>query len=285
MFWPITFAHSMAKQKKGNSGSEMSFLDHLEALRWHLIRATVAILALSIVAFVNKNVVFDQIIFGPKNPNFITYRAFCWLSQQFGGNLFCFTEMPFELLNMRMAGQFTTHLWVSFVAGFIIAFPYVLFEIWRFIAPGLHDNERKSSRGLIFVASILFLMGVSFGYFVIAPFSVQFLTTYTVSADVVNRIDLSSFISTVTSVTLASGLVFELPIIVYFLSKAGILTPEIMRTYRRHAIVVILILSAIITPPDLTSQILVTLPVLVLYEISIGISARIARKSNKELRV
>lgn len=271
----------MAAKQKSIPHKEMSFLDHLEELRWHLIRSTIAVLVISIIAFINKQIVFDQIIFGPKNPKFITYRAFCWFSQQIGGDLFCFDKMPFELLNMRMAGQFTTHLWVSFVAGFIIAFPYIVYEFWRFISPGLHENERRSSKGVIFVTSILFLMGVAFGYFVISPFSVQFLTTYTVSDEVVNRIDLSSFISTVTSVTLASGLVFELPVIVYFLSKAGILTPALMRTYRKHAIVVILILSAIITPPDLTSQILVTLPVLLLYEVSIKVSGRIERKRIK----
>jgi sec-independent protein translocase protein TatC len=271
----------MAAKGTKKDTNEMSFLDHLEELRWHLIRSTIAILAVSILAFMNKKIVFDQIIFGPKNPSFITYRIFCWFSEQLGGSLFCFSEMPFELLNMRMAGQFTTHLWVSFVAGFIVAFPYIIYEFWRFVSPGLHPNERKSSRGIIFISSFLFLSGVAFGYFIISPFSVQFLTTYTVSDEVINRIDLSSFISTITSVTLASGLVFELPVIVYFLSKAGLLTPELMKTYRKHAIVLILILSAIITPPDLTSQILVTLPVLLLYEISIRVSARIERQRIK----
>ncbi len=273
----------MAKNISGEPKKDMSFLDHLEELRWHLIRASVAIFAVSIVAFTFKQIVFDVIIFGPRNPDFLTYRFFCWLSGQFGGSLFCFEEMPFELLNTRMAGQFTTHLWVSVVAGLIVAFPYVLYEFWRFISPGLHSTERKASRGIIFTSSFLFLSGVAFGYFVISPFSVQFLATYTVSSDVVNRIDLSSFISTITSVTLASGLVFELPVIVFFLSRAGLLTPDIMKTYRKHALVIILILSAIITPPDLTSQVLVTLPVLLLYEISIKVSARVERRRKKEL--
>ncbi len=261
----------------------MSFLDHLEELRWHLIRASVAIASVSIVAFIYKKIVFDVIIFGPRNPDFATYRFFCWLSSNWGGSLFCFDEMPFELLNTRMAGQFTTHLWVSIVAGIIVAFPYVVYEFWRFISPGLHETERKSSRGIIFTSSVLFLGGVAFGYFVISPFSVQFLATYTVSSDVVNRIDLSSFISTITSVTLASGVVFELPVIVFFLSKAGLLTPDLMKTYRKHALVIILVLSAIITPPDLTSQVLVTLPVLLLYEVSIKVSARVEKRRLKNL--
>ncbi len=273
----------MAKTKDQTSKGNMSFLDHLEELRWHLIRAAIAIFVVSILAFIFKGIVFDKIIFGPRNPDFLSYRALCWLSQQMGGTAFCFTEMPFELLNTKMAGQFTMHLWVSLVVGFIVAFPYVFFEIWRFVSPGLHENERKSSRGVIFITSLLFLIGVGFGYFVISPFSVQFLATYTVSDNVVNRIDLSSFISTVTSVTLASGIVFELPIIVYFLAKFGILSSDSMKQYRRHAIVVILVLSSIITPPDVTSQIMVTLPVLLLYEISIKIAKRIEKKRNQEL--
>lgn len=273
----------MANKEEETTKESMSFLDHLEELRWHLIRSAIAIFVLSIVAFAFKGIVFDKIIFGPRNPDFLSYRALCWLSQQMGASAFCFTEMPFELLNTKMAGQFTMHLWVSFVVGFIVAFPYVFFEIWRFISPGLHDNERKNSRGVIFVTSALFLLGVGFGYFVIAPFSVQFLATYTVSDNVVNRIDLSSFISTVTSVTLAGGIVFELPIIVYFLAKFGILSSDTMRQYRRHAVVVILVLASIITPPDVTSQILVTLPVLLLYEISIKIAKRIEKKRDKEL--
>jgi len=272
----------MSKKKQDKPQGEMSFLDHLEVLRWHLIRATAVVLVFTIVAFLYKSFVFDTVIFGPKNPQFVSYLALCWISQQLGGTVFCFTEMPFELLNMRMAGQFTMHMWVSFVAGIVVAFPYIVFELWRFIAPGLHPTERKHSRGAILIISLLFIMGVLFGYYVITPFSVQFLATYTVSADVVNRIDLSSYISTVTSVTLASGLVFELPVVVYFLSKIGILTPSLMRTYRKHAIVVILILSAVLTPPDVTSQILVTIPVLILYELSIKVSARVLKNKLKQ---
>ena len=275
----------MADRLIGAERKEMSFLDHLEELRWHLIRSVIAILVVAIAAFIAKGFVFDVVIFGPRNPDFATYRLFCWLSENVGIGIMCIKDIPFEILNISMAGQFTTHMMVSFVAGFIVAFPYVVFEFWRFISPGLHPAERKASRGMIWVTSLLFLSGVAFGYFVIAPFSVQFLTTYTVSAEVINRIDLSSYISTVTSVALASGLIFELPVVVYFLSKAGILTPAIMRTYRKHSIVVILILSAIITPPDLTSQILVTLPVLVLYEVSIGVSGRIERARLKRAKV
>lgn len=268
----------MAKNEKG----EMSFLQHLEVLRWHLVRASIAITICGLVAFLAKGILFDVIIFGPKQPDFWTYEMFCRATQALGTTeLFCMDEMPFDLLNTKMAGQFSTHIWVSLIAGFILSFPYVLWEVWRFIKPGLHPDERKYSRWVVFFASILFMMGVLFGYFLIAPLSVQFLGTYTVSREVTNFIDLVSYISTVSTVTLATGLIFELPIVVYFLSRAGLLTPDWMRTYRRHAFVLILILSAIITPPDISSQILVSLPIVVLYEISIKISARVERRQKR----
>ena len=179
---------------------------------------------------------------------------------------------------MRMSGQFQMHLRVSLVAGLIIGFPYVFWEIWRFIKPGLYKNEQKSSRGVIVFTTLLFVAGVLFGYYVIVPLSVQFLGTYAVSSEVVNRIDLTSYISMVSSVTLATGILFQLPIAVYFLSKVSVVTPILLKNYRRHAIVGILLLSAIITPPDIASQVLVTLPVLVLYQVSIFVSHRVLKR-------
>ena len=265
-----------------SDGSEMSFLDHLEILRWHLIRSVSVVMLLGVVAFAAKRLVFDVIIFGPKDPNFITYRMFCKLSQAMGlDDALCMTELPFTLQNIDRAGQFTTHIWVSLIAGFIVGFPYVLWEVWRFIKPGLKSKESNYARGVVFFSSLLFMMGVSFGYFMIAPLSVNFLGSYTVSAQVANEINLGSFISTVTTVTLASGLIFELPILVYFFTKIGLLTPEMMKSYRRHAIVVTVILSAVITPPDIASQVLVSLPLLILYEISIFISARVIKNQMK----
>lgn len=261
----------------------MSFLQHLEVLRWHLVRSTVAIMIFASIAFFMKHLLFDVIIFGPKNPQFITYQLFCKLTSMLTAEgLFCMTEMPFTILNTKMAGQFSTHIWVSLIAGFIVAFPYVIWEVWRFVKPGLHASEKKYSRWILFFASLLFMCGVLFGYYLIAPLSVQFLGTYTVSAEVNNLIDLNSYISTVSTVTLATGLIFELPIVVYFLAKVGLLTPEWMRTYRKHAFVVILILSAIITPPDITSQVLVCLPIVGLYQISIGICARVVKAQRRE---
>jgi len=263
--------------------NQLSFLEHLEVLRWNLIRSAIAIGLFGILAFLAKRIVFDVIIFGPKDPNFITYRIFCKLSILLGmDDAFCMEELPFTLQNIDMAGQFTTHLWVSFMVGLVLAFPYLVYEIWSFIKPGLKDSEKKYSSGLIFITSMLFSVGVLFGYFLIAPLSINFLGGYSVSEQISSQINLGSYISTVTTVTMACGVVFELPILVYFLTKVGMLTPETMKTYRKHAFVVILILSAVITPPDIASQILVTIPIIVLYELSIGISRRVIKNQEKE---
>jgi sec-independent protein translocase protein TatC len=265
----------------GEEQKEASFLDHLEVLRWHLIRSASAIMIAAVLAFIFPNILFDEIIFAAKDPDFPTYRWLCWLSETLGlGDVFCIMEMPFTLMNISMSGQFSTHIVSSLVAGFIVAFPYVFWEIWRFVKPALYDGEQKHARGVVFYTSSLFVMGVLFGYYMVAPLSVQFLGTYQVSAQVANQISLNSFISTVTTVCLANGIIFQLPILVYFLSKLGIVTPQFLRTYRRHALVVVLIISAIITPPDIMSQIMVSFPLLILYEISIKISARIQAKES-----
>jgi len=262
---------------------DMSFLGHLEVLRWHLVRAFAAIFVFAIVAFLSKDFIFDDVIFGPKSPDFFTYRMLCELSMFLGfesGGM-CFDEMPFVVQNRTMAGQFTSHLWVSLIAGFIVAFPYIMWEMWRFIKPGLSKNERSYTNGVVFFSSILFIIGVLFGYYLIAPLSINFLGSYRVSSQILNEIDLASYISTVSTVTLSSGIVFELPIVVYFLTKVGLLTPDMMRNYRRHSFVGVLVLSAIITPPDISSQILVSIPIMVLYELSIYISAFVLRQNKK----
>lgn len=270
--------------RKKENGDEMSFLDHLEELRWHLVRSSIAIVFFAILAFIGKKIIFDQIIFAPKNADFPTYRFFCWFGNRIGmGETLCFDELTFTLQNIDLSGQFSTHIWVSLIAGFIIAFPYVVFEVWRFIKPGLHPTEQRYSRGLIFWTSFLFIVGILFGYYLITPLSINFLGTYTISEQVLNEINLKSFISTVTTVTLANGIVFELPILVFFLTKVGILTPQVMRQYRRHAMVSILLLSAIITPPDVSSQILVSLPLILLYEVSIRISAMVVRRQKQKI--
>jgi sec-independent protein translocase protein TatC len=262
--------------------SEMSFLDHLEELRWLLIRSTIAILACATVAFFFSDFIFDEILFGPKNVDFITYRFFCDLSQEFGlDKSLCVTEIPMRIQSREMGGQFSAHMWTSITAGFILGFPFIIWEFWKFIRPALYDNEKKYAALFIITASVLFFTGVLFGYFLIAPLSVNFLANYNVSKEIFNDIDLGSYISLLRSSTVACGLLFELPIVIYFLTKLGIVTPSSLRTYRKYTLVIVLILSAIITPPDVISQIIVAIPIMILYELSILISVIVYKKQEK----
>ena len=272
----------MAKKlQQNNSEKEMSFLDHLEELRWHLIRSTAAVVIVATGAFIAKDFIFDVLLFGPKSADFPTYRLLCQAAQFIGMDSFCFDELPFRIQSRTMSGQFSAHIWTSITAGFILAFPYVLYEFWKFISPGLMPNERKNSRGFILIASFLFFLGVLFGYYVVTPLSINFLGSYRVSEQVFNDFDLSSYISLVRASVVASGLIFELPIVIYFLTKIGLVTPEILRKYRKFALVIVLIISAVITPPDIASQVIVAVPVVILYEISIYISKAVVRKQRK----
>lgn len=273
----------MAKSKTKKNPDDMSFLDHLEDLRWHLLRATLAIMIGGAIAFGMKSFIFDVVLFGPKQSDFYTYRLLCNISEYFNmQESFCFDELPFRIQSRTMAGQFSAHIWTSITAGFIIAFPYVIYQFWAFIAPGLQSTEKKSARGFIFVTSFLFFLGVLFGYYVITPLSVNFLGSYTVSTEIFNDFDLSSYIGLVRASVLASGLIFELPVIIYFLTKVGLVTPEFLRKNRKYSLVFILIISALITPPDIASQVIVAIPVLVLYEVSIFISRFVVRKERKK---
>ena len=224
---------------------------------------------------------FDKIIFGPKDINFTTYKILCTISNFIGlDDSFCINELPFRVQSRTVSGQFSAHIWTSIAAGFIIAFPYVLYQFWSFISPGLYQNEKKYARGFIFVSSLLFFIGVIFGYYVVCPLSINFLGNYSVSNEVFNDFDLNSYIGLVRASVLASGLIFELPIIIYFLTKVGLVNPEILIKYRKFALVGVLILAAVITPPDVASQIIVAIPIVILYQISIYIS-RIVTKENK----
>lgn len=266
---------------------EMSFLDHLEALRWHLVRSAIAVLAIATFAFINKRLLFDVILFAPKKSDFITFRVFCKLSEKLSslfpgivekGTICIGQDMP-KLQNIHMSGQFTTHITVSVIAGLVIAFPYIFWELWRFIKPALKETEKKYTSGVVFFGSSLFLSGIMFGYFLVVPLAVNFLLNYQVSEEVINLPTLTNYISLVTMIALACGFVFELPLMVYFLSKIGLIGPEFLRKYRKHSIVVILIIAAIITPsPDIFSQLLVAFPLYFLYEISIFISAGVVKK-------
>lgn len=259
---------------------EMTFLEHLEELRWHIVRSLIAIFIFAILVFIFKGLVFDWLLFGPKQPDFITYQWLCSLSNMIGaGDALCIEGRGFEIVNIEMAGQFLTHLKVSLVCGFIFAFPYIAWECWRFIKPALYENEKKYTRGMVFFTSLLFFIGVSFGYLLLAPVSINFFANYSVSEAVENTIKLTSYISIVTTVVLASGIMFELPMAVYIFSKLDLVTPANMREYRKHAVVGILAIAAIITPADIWTQLLVGIPVYFLYELSIYISAWVHRKA------
>lgn len=270
------------KKKTRSTDGEMTFLQHLEELRWHIIRSLAAVVVGAVLAFIFKNMIFDNILLAPKNPDFVTNRMLCRLSDLVHVPALCINQKPLQLISIKMSGQFTTHINISLVSGIILAFPYIFWEFWNFFRPALYEKERKYARGAVSAASLLFMAGILFGYFIIAPLSINFLSSYKVSETVTNQININSYIGSLTSVVLAAGIAFELPIIVFFLSRIGVLTPEFMRKYRKHAIVIILIIAAIITPPDIFSQILVTIPLLLLYELSIFISVRVYKKQAEE---
>ncbi len=260
---------------------EMSFWDHLDALRGHLFRSVLAIVVLAIVAFLNRGFIFDKIILAPKDSGFITNRLLCRMGEWMNIPSLCLGNFDLKIININLSGQFTTHMYISFFAGMVVAAPYIIWEIWRFIKPALYDKERKHSSGAVISMSLLFMTGVLFSYFLIVPLTLSFFGSYQVSDAVNNQIALSSYISTVVSVTFSLGVVFELPVFVYFLTKVGIITPEFLKRNRKYTLVVLLIIAAIITPPDIISQILVAIPLYGLYELSILVSQRIYKRNQK----
>lgn len=263
-------------EKKTNV--ELTFWDHLEELRWVFIRSLAAVVVISVVAFINKHFIFNWVFLAPKEPWFITNDLFCRFSHWLGSDKLCLNSESLQIINIKLAGQFTTHLFISFAVGIFVAAPYIFFEFWRFVRPALYSNEKKHSRGAVFVCSLLFIMGVLFAYFIILPLTLNFLGTYQVSETVENTISLGSYIRNVISVTLSIGIIFEIPVLIYFLTKTGIITPDFMRKSRRIIFVILLVLSAIITPPDIFSQIMVVIPLLLLYELSIKVSQRVYKK-------
>lgn len=266
------------KKKKAQNTDEMSFLEHLEELRWTLIRGLLGWIILTVAAFALKNYIFGYIIFGPKRQDFLTYQ----ILQKIG---IVYKAPDFPLVSTTLTGQFTSHLLVSVYSGFILGFPFIFWQLWRFIKPGLYPHERKATRGVVGYATFLFVIGLLFGYFVITPISLSFLVQYSVDDvhTVKNMFHLGDYISVVSLLTFAFGLIFEMPLIIYFLAKVGIMTPPFMRHYRKHAILVIFILSALITPTtDMITQLIVAIPMLFLYEISIMVAGRVQKRKEKE---
>lgn len=268
------------KKRKGGEAAEMSFMDHLEELRWHIARSLLAVAVLGVILFLNKSFLFDTIILGPMRPDFPTYKWMCILGKKMGmGDSLCVGVIDFKLQSIAFTSQFMIHLQAALTVGLILVFPYVLWELWRFVSPALYENERNAVTGVVAVGSILFYIGLLFGYFMIAPFTVIFLGEYKVSDIVVNTFSLDSYMDTVSGLSLVSGLMFEFPLVIFFLAKLGIISSTFLKTYRKYAIVVCLLLAAVITPsPDMFSQTIVTVPLYGLYEIGIIAAIRVEKK-------
>lgn len=253
---------------------QMSFLDHLEAFRWHILRILIFLCIITAVLFYFSNFIFDTLLFGPTKPEFFTYRALCKISTLLHlGNRLCMDRVNFTLINTDMTGQLMMYIWGIFIAGLIVTLPYGLWEFWRFVRPALYPQELKSAKYFVVAASLLFFMGVSFSYFIIVPWSINFLNNFKISGPtIVNYFSVRSYISTVTTLVVWVGIIFELPVVSYVLTSAGLITPGFLMKYRKHAIVAILIVAALIAPPDVASQIFVSIPLYILFEVSIFVA-------------
>jgi len=262
---------------------EMSFLGHLEELRWRLFRSAIAVLLFALALFIFTEPVIEYVYISMSRTDFYTYKFFCVLSEKLGmEDALCASSINLQLQSTQMMGQFTTNMYFALIGGVVLAFPFVFYQLWSFIKPALKQNELSVSRGIIFWGSLLFFVGVLFGYFLISPLCVQFFGNYSMSDAIKNDFTINSYISVITTTTFFSGLFFELPILIYILTKLGIVSPEMLKKIRKHAIVVILLLSAIITPPDVVSQIIVAIPIMGLYEIGILVSKRTIKNKRYE---
>lgn len=274
-----------AGNKQQNESAEMPFLQHLEELRWHLFRSAIVITVLAVVAFIFNDFVFDTIIFGPLQQDFVSYRALCELGHSMGvGDVMCMAVKTQRLQTLSASEQFFNHMWIALVSGLILGFPFVLWELWKFVKPALKNQEVGPVKIFVVIASVLFLIGICFGYFLLFPMSYNFLVNYQVSSSgiVQTQNTFDDYISLISTMVLVSGIIFEMPILVYFLTRLGILSPDFMRKYRKHAVVVILIAAAVITPsPDVTSQMIVAVPMYILYELSVFVSAGVVKRRIK----
>lgn len=278
----MSIVDRVLKKRDTSPNGEMSFIDHIEELRWHIVRSFIAILVCGIVVFANIEWVFDRIILGPAHSSFVSYNLLCNLGKLIHTDALCLGDMQLKFQNTALSGQFMLSFSSSFMIGFIVAFPYVFWEFWRFMKPALKPSELKYARGLVFWVSALFFTGVLFAYYVIAPFTINFFANYQLSPSFQNIITVENYYDTMSDLILGLGLVFELPVLVYFLSRLGILTPQFMREKRKFAFLIIIVLAAVITPPDWFSIWLVAIPLTGLYEAGIIISSRTLRQKRKE---
>lgn len=286
-------------KREDTEPSEMTFFEHIDALRPHLVRGAMAIVIVGVIAFFCKHLIIDTVLFGPKSPEFPTNRMLvwvgaewaqiaAWLNSTLGISLnidpgsFSIGADRFSVINTSLAGQFNLHMKISLVTGIALATPYVLWEFWRFVRPALTPQEIAGTNWFVFCVSLCFFSGLLFGYFIMVPLSVNFFANYQASAEIVNMIDIGDYLSTVIVVSMACAFMFELPLLIYFLTRMGLVSAGFLRRYRRHAFVVLLVIAAIITPPDIFSLVLVILPLYGLYELSIKLAARIERKQSRE---
>jgi sec-independent protein translocase protein TatC len=278
----LSFLNKRAQDK------EMNFVDHLEELRWHIVRSLIAVLIVSIVIFIYIDPFFDTVIMGPLRPDFISYVGLCQFSHWAHlGDSLCIPVTHNELQSTTFGSQFMASISIAFISGFIVAFPYVFWEFWRFIKPALTQKELNTARGSIFFVSFFFFTGAAFGYYLLAPFTFSFLGNYKLGAIqmVETRPMLSDYIDNLVDITLGSALSFQLPVVAYVLTRIGLVTPVFLKTYRKYAYVAILIIAAIITPsPDWMSQLIVCIPLIMLYEFSIFLSKRVYKLEEARMR-
>ena len=254
-----------------SDNKQMSFLDHLEELRWRLMRSAVAIIIFAIVIWIYQKEIMENVFLIMIEPDFITFQLLCEYLNV------CIEKIPVNFQSMTLSGQFSYALMMSIMGGAVLSFPYIFYQLWSFVKPGLKFKERKMAKGIVFYVSILFFTGILFGYFVVAPLSVQFFGAFQITDQIKNDFTISSYMSTILSTVFYTGLFFLLPVVTYLLVKIGLFTPEFLVKYRKHAVVVILILAAIITPPDVISQVIVTIPIYLLFEISVLVAKRVAK--------
>jgi sec-independent protein translocase protein TatC len=253
----------------------MSFLDHLEELRWRLLRAAIAIIIFATVIWTYQKEIMEQIFLNMVSPDFITFKLLC----QYLG--VCVEKINVDFQSTTLSGQFSYALMMSIMGGVVLAFPFIFYQLWAFVKPGLKGNEKQIARGIVFYVSVLFFIGILFGYFVVAPLSVQFFGTFQITPEIKTDVTIASYMSTILSTVFYTGLFFLFPIVTFLLVKIGLFTPDFLIKYRKHAIVVILILAAVITPPDVISQVIVTIPIYLLFELSILVAKRVAKNENK----
>ena len=265
------------KDQKGKADlDQMSFIEHLEELRWRLVRSAIAVLLIGIVIWTFQEWIMNNVFMSMKKKDFFSFRIMC----DYLGT--CVEDIPVQLQSMTVSGQFGYALMMSFMGGLVIGFPFIFYQIWAFLKPGLKFGEKKMAKGIVFYVSFLFFLGILFGYFVVAPLSIQFFGSYQISSEIRNDFTISSYMSMILSTVFYTGLFFLLPVVTYILTRIGVLTPDFLIKYRKHAIVGILILSAIITPPDIISQVIVSIPIFILYEIGILIAKRVVKTSEDE---